>query len=68
MNDTNLAAAILRLTASSDPEGSEAPEYLTNEDAINLADWLQSESPMNIWRSIALESVNGRGGPGGGSG
>ena len=51
MQQSNLAAAILRCSAKGpvlEPHG------LTNEDAISLADWLQSESIVGTWRSISL--------------
>jgi hypothetical protein len=55
MEQTNLAAAILRF-ASSEPVKAllEPGGRLTNEDAINLADWLQCEPPLNAWRRIYL--------------
>jgi hypothetical protein len=52
---TNLAAAILRCVGSGlVQEQSEEGEHLTNEEAINLADWLRSGSSINAWRSISL--------------
>jgi hypothetical protein len=55
MEQTNLAAEILRCADSwisrRNPEGL---TELTHESAIDLADWLQRESPINAWRSIRL--------------
>jgi hypothetical protein len=53
MERTNLAAAILRCADSEVVTGKlERHEHLTHEDAINLADWLQRDSPINAWRAI----------------
>jgi len=61
MEQTNLAAAILQWTGSSLVRGRlEENEHLTNEEAINLADWLQAESSMNTWRSIYLTPASTR--------
>jgi hypothetical protein len=55
MEQTNLAAAILRCAGSGSVKAQLEPgEHLTNEDAINLADWLQCEPPLNAWRRIYL--------------
>jgi hypothetical protein len=56
MERTNLAAAIVRCAGSGVLTGEpERSEYLTHEDAINLANWLQYESPINAWRGISLK-------------
>jgi hypothetical protein len=58
MEQTNLAAAILRCASSGPVKAQLEPGgYLTNEDAINLADWLQCEPPLNAWRRIYLIEV-----------
>jgi hypothetical protein len=55
MEQNNLADAILRCAGSGIGPGQlERRKHLTNEDAINLADWLQWESSINVWRSIYL--------------
>ncbi|GEM_PF-2268628 len=51
----NLAAAIRRwceLQHRAEPETQFT--HLTNEEAINLAEWLSRESPISVWRSIPL--------------
>jgi hypothetical protein len=55
MEQTNLAAAILRCASSGPVKAQLEPGgHLTNEDAINLADWLQCEPSLNAWRRIYL--------------
>jgi hypothetical protein len=55
MDQDNLAAAILRYFGSQVVCGQlESLERLTNEEAINLADWLRRESSIDTWRSIHL--------------
>jgi hypothetical protein len=59
MEQTNLAAAILRCVVSGPVEGRLGEsERLTNEDAINLADWLQSKSSISAWRNIYLTQAH----------
>ncbi len=58
MEQINLAAAILRWASPGAVKAQLEPgEHLTNEEAINLADWLQCESPINEWRRIYLIEV-----------
>lgn len=55
----NLAAAILQCFGSyADPREPDTSEGLTNEETINLADWLQRESSINAWRSIQLAQLS----------
>ena len=55
----NLAAAILRCFGSdAAPTEPDTAEGLTNEETINLADWLQRESSINAWRSIQLNPLS----------
>jgi hypothetical protein len=56
---TNLAAAIRRLARLGLVSGQfEQNGQLTNEQAINLADWLQRESSIIAWRSIFSTPVS----------
>jgi hypothetical protein len=59
MEQNNLAAAIVRCFGSQVVPGQlERSERLTNEEAISLADWLQRESSINLWRSIDLTQAS----------
>lgn len=65
MEQTNLAAAILRCASSGpierQPEQAEYlifAEQLTNEEAIRLADWLRCEPSINAWRRIYLSQTS----------
>jgi hypothetical protein len=65
MEQTNLAAAILRC-ASSGPIQQQPErgahlingEHLTNEEAIRLADWLRCEPSINAWRRIYVSQTS----------
>ena len=60
MEQDNLAAAILKCFGlQEDLRQSNPYEHLTNEETINLADWLQRESSINAWRSIQLAEAAG---------
>jgi hypothetical protein len=59
MEQTNLAAAILRCATSGPAQGQPEQgkrrsngEHLSNEDAIRLADWLRCEPSINLWRRL----------------
>jgi hypothetical protein len=56
MENINLAAAIVKFAGweVADTAGNQDDERLTNEQAINLVDWLQSGPSLNIWRQIDL--------------
>jgi hypothetical protein len=59
MEQTNLAAAILRCASSGLVKTQlERGGHLTNEEALNLADWLQCEPPLNAWRRIYLMQIS----------
>jgi hypothetical protein len=59
MEQTNLAAAILRCVSSGPVHAQlEQGEHLTNETAINLADWLRCEPPINAWRRLYLTQTS----------
>jgi hypothetical protein len=59
MERNNLAAEILRWANSGVLPGQlERVEQLSHQDAINLADWLQGESPLNAWRTIYLTAAS----------
>ncbi len=59
MEQTNLAAAILRCSSSRLIKAQlERDGHLTNEDALSLADWLRCESPLNVWRRIYLIQIS----------
>ena len=56
MEQINLAAAIVKFAGweIAGTAGNQDDERLTNEQAINLVDWLQSGPSLNIWRQIEL--------------
>jgi hypothetical protein len=61
MEQTNLAAAILRCAGSGlVRERLEKVGDLTNEEAVNLADWLRCESSIKAWRGIYLTPATTR--------
>jgi hypothetical protein len=56
MEQINLAAAIVKFAGweVAGSAGNQDDERITNEQAINLVDWLQSGPSLNIWRQIDL--------------
>src|SRR5207237_582977 len=59
MEHKNLAAAIVKfagweMAATACDQHGDYYERLTNEQAINLVDWLQSGPSLNTWRNIQL--------------
>jgi len=65
MEQTNLAAAILRIVRRRlDDQQTEANETLSDEEAIELAGWLQSEPSLSSWRQIYVNSNSARAKPG----
>ena len=56
MEHRNLAAAIVKFAGweMARDQNGDHDERLTNEQAINLVDWLQSGPSLNSWRNIQL--------------